>query len=190
MASNQQAGRVVRKLLRLEKGNGRWYCPNDRRNLLLAITAAFVAACGAGDAPQAAPDTVMLTAATLGEQRIIANADYLQLAPYADADPAAGEAQAQVCRACHSLEKGGPNMIGPNLYGLFGRQAGQTQGFAYSEVLAAARFVWTPRALDAWLIQPGRFLPGNRMVFPGVPDAGDRADLIAYLLTVTDADRD
>ena len=80
------------------------------------------------------------------------------------------------------------NMIGPNLFGFFGKQAGTVEGFDYSNAIVAVDFVWTPRALDAWLVQPSRFLPGNRMAFAGVGDAGNRADLIAYLLRATDDD--
>jgi len=74
-------------------------------------------------------------------------------------------------------------MIGPALYGFFGETAGTRPGFAYSAALAEADFVWTPAALNAWLAQPGRFLPGNSMVFAGILRPGDRDDLIAYLLT-------
>ena len=76
-------------------------------------------------------------------------------------------------------------MIGPSLFGFFGTTAGSRDDFHYSPVLREADFSWTPRALDAWLAQPGRFLPGNRMVFAGVHRPGDRDDLIAYLLHVT-----
>ena len=76
-------------------------------------------------------------------------------------------------------------MIGPSLHGMFGMAAGSSDTFDYSEALRDAGFIWTPRALDAWLKQPGRFLPGNRMVFAGVLDEGDRNDLIAYLLQAT-----
>ncbi len=76
-------------------------------------------------------------------------------------------------------------MIGPALFGFFGTTAGSREGFEFSPVLRDAGFVWTPRALDAWLAQPGRFLPGNRMTFAGVHRPGDRDDLIAYLLQVT-----
>ena len=57
--------------------------------------------------------------------------------------------------------------------------------YSYSDALQEADFVWTPRALDAWLAQPARFLPGNRMSFPGVSQASDRTDVIAYLLEAT-----
>ena len=76
-------------------------------------------------------------------------------------------------------------MIGPALYQFFGREVGSRSGFEYSAVMRNADFVWTPEALNAWLAQPGRFLPGNRMTFAGVPRQGDRDDLIAYLLGVT-----
>lgn len=108
--------------------------------------------------------------------------------PFSGADRTKGENLARVCRACHSLDKNGLNMIGPALYGFFGSDAGSRDGFEYSSVLSNAGFVWTPRALDAWLVQPGRFLPGNRMVFAGLSRQSDREDLIAYLLEVTTAD--
>ena len=76
-------------------------------------------------------------------------------------------------------------MVGPNLYGFFGKPAGSSDRYPYSAALQESDFVWTPRALDAWLSQPARFLPGNRMSFPGVSRASDRADVIAYLLEAT-----
>ena len=129
-----------------------------------------------------------MTAATLGEQNVLTAAEYLETGPYANADPSKGERLAMLCKACHSLEKGGPNRIGPALYGFIGTEAGTREGYEYSAVMRSADFVWTPAALDAWLVQPGRFLPGNRMTFAGVPDRQDRANLIAYLLEVTATD--
>ncbi|MGB5630702.1 MAG: hypothetical protein WBM57_15145, partial [Woeseiaceae bacterium] len=64
---------------------------------------------------------------------------------------------------------------------------GKRDGFEYSDAMRNADFVWTPEALNAWLAQPGRFLPGNRMTFAGVLQQEDRNDLIAYLLEVTAA---
>jgi cytochrome c len=80
-------------------------------------------------------------------------------------------------------------MIGPALHGFFGREVGTRSGFEYSAVMRNADFIWTPAALNAWLAQPGRFLPGNRMTFAGVQKQGDRDDMIAYLLSVTAADK-
>lgn len=152
--------------------------------LLLASTA--LAACGGGTSDDPAlPKEPELTAATLGEQNVLAPAQWLATEPYAAADRDAGERQARVCLACHSIAEGGANMIGPNLYGFFGRKAGAVEAFDYSSAIEETDFVWTPRALDAWLRQPARFMPGNRMTYPGVPKKQDRDNLIAYLLTVT-----
>ena len=165
-----------------------------RRSRLLAaaVLVTLVTACGknknneSGTAADAAP---FPTAATLGEQVVLTAAEYLETEPYASANRSKGERQAMLCKACHSLNKGGPNMIGPALYGFIGTNVGTREGFEYSAVMRNADFVWTPEAVDAWLAQPGRFLPGNRMTFAGVPDRQDRANLIAYLLEATTTDR-
>ena len=81
-------------------------------------------------------------------------------------------------------------MIGPALHGFFGKVIGVQEGFNYSDAARNADFYWTPRALDGWLAQPGTFLPGNSMAFPGVTRASDRNDLIAYLLEETVSDSD
>jgi cytochrome c len=149
--------------------------------------AVLVTACGQGsDGSPADPGKpAFLTAATLGEQQVMSIADYMAAPEYAGANQVNGERQARYCLACHSLESGGTVMVGPPLHGFFGTRAGTQEGFDYSSALRDAQFVWTPRALDAWLAQPGRFLPGNRMVFAGVPKDSDRRDLIAYLLVTT-----
>lgn len=121
----------------------------------------------------------------LGEQVVLSAEEYLATAPYSDADRPSGGRQAQICKACHSLDRDGPNMIGPALHGFFGKEVGSRSGFEYSAVMRNADFVWTPEALNAWLAQPGRFLPGNRMTFAGVLKQSDRDDLIAYLLGAT-----
>ena len=150
----------------------------------------FLVGCGErADGPHSQSKTAPLpTAATLGEQVVLSAEDYLSADPFVSANHLRGQKQAQVCRACHSLEKGGPNMIGPALFGFFGTEVGTRSGFEYSAVMRNASFVWTPEALNAWLAQPGRFLPGNRMTFAGVLKQDDRDDLIAYLLTVTSAE--
>ena len=136
-------------------------------------------------APTPQAEKPVLTAQTLGDQAITSAGDYLKMPRFAAADLRNGARQAQICRACHSLEQGGGNMVGPALYGMFGKPAGRVADFDYSNALRSANFVWTPRALDAWLAQPARFLPGNRMTFAGVMKENDRSDLIAYLLDVT-----
>lgn len=162
------------------------------RSGLLAVVALAILTAGCGrsneEAGEAADQAALTTAATLGDQVVMTTSEYLRSEPYASASPSRGERQAQWCKACHSLEKGGPHMIGPALYGFFGTEVGTRSGFEYSAVLRDADFVWTPAAVDAWLAQPGRFLPGNRMTFAGVADPDDRNDLIAYLLEVTSDD--
>lgn len=155
---------------------------------LFAAALLLVSACAEkGDKDVAGQEaaTPVLTADTLGQQTVLSVPEYLAQAPYASADPENGKRQAQVCRACHSLEAGGNHMIGPALSGFFGARAGARDGFEYSPVLRDANFIWTPRALDAWLAYPGRFLPGNRMTFAGVQKPADRDDLIAYLMRAT-----
>ena len=155
--------------------------------MLLVIALVLVTGCAEKSGGDAAKkeSTPILTADTLGQQTVAAVPEYLAQAPYAGADRANGERQAQICRACHSLGADGNNMIGPALNGFFGTRAGSRGGFEYSPVLKDANFIWTPRALDAWLAYPGRFLPGNRMTFAGVQRQSDRDDLIAYLMQAT-----
>lgn len=81
------------------------------------------------------------------------------------------------CGGCHSLDA---NRIGPAHRGVYGRRAGSVADFDYSSALRAAAFVWDARMLDAWLADPQALVPGQRMGY-AVPDARDRADIIAYL---------
>ena len=153
--------------------------------ILMVVTGALqVAACGQGKESVEAP-VPSLTAASLGKQQVRSASEWLAEEPYASADRKLGESKAAVCRACHTLGPGGANMLGPNLYEFFGRQAASVETFQYSSALANTNFVWTPRALDAWLRQPADFLPGNRMSYPGLPAKRDRDALIAYLLEIT-----
>ena len=93
-------------------------------------------------------------------------------------DAGAGRALYQArCTACHSLDYNG---VGPAHRGVFGRAAAQAPGFAYSEALKSARVTWNEDTLDRWLADPEKVAPGQRMGV-NVPEAKDRADLIAYL---------
>ena len=76
-------------------------------------------------------------------------------------------------------------MTGPNLYGVFGREAGDKDGYNYSTALREAGFTWDAERLDHWLENPREFLRGNKMSFPGIADATDRRDLIAFLKVET-----
>ena len=87
-----------------------------------------------------------------------------------------------VCKGCHDLEAGVPHKVGPNLHGMFGRRAGTSEGFRYSEALAQSGIVWTPETLDSFLRQPGATVRGNGMAFAGIANHADRASLIAWML--------
>lgn len=162
------------------------------RVITMLSAAGLSVACGergADSTPGAgSPAPSVLTAESLGEQHVVSNAEHLVSEEFASADTAWGERLAMQCRACHALEAGGADMIGPALHGFFGKPAGSRAGFAYSPALSGTGFVWTPRALDAWLAQPADFLPGNRMIYAGLSKADDRRAVIAYLLSATDDD--
>ena len=105
----------------------------------------------------------------------------------AKADAAKGETTAAICKACHAFEAGAPSPIGPNLHNVVGRKIASVEGFNYSPALKAhAGEVWTYEHLDAMIHKPADFAPGTLMAFPGLPDAQQRADVIAFLRTKTD----
>jgi cytochrome c len=96
-----------------------------------------------------------------------------------------GRAATRVCAACHSFEQGGPNRVGPNLWGVVGRKIGSHPGFAYSKAVASHPGAWTYTELDQYLASPARAVPGNKMAFAGIRNAQDRANVIAYLGTLS-----
>ena len=159
------------------------------RLLLLSAAACTCVACD-GSKPGSAlqegeSEPAYLTAETLGEQVVLPTADYLELPRYRDANLEYGNSLVSQCRTCHGFERGAAG-LGPSLFGVFGRKAGSVDGYPYSPALADASFYWTPRALDAWLARPGRFLPGNSMAYAGLPNREDRDALIGSLLRLTE----
>lgn len=88
------------------------------------------------------------------------------------------------CAICHTNAKGEGNKIGPNLFGVVCRKAGTAPDFSYSAAMKGAGFVWTNEKLDAYVASPQHVVPGNKMPFAGLPSAGQRADLVAYLDTL------
>ena len=102
----------------------------------------------------------------------------------ARASPERGEEVFLVCRACHVIDKGAPHTIGPNLRGVIGREVASAKGYdRYTPGMSSygGGEAWSPERLDRYLRQPMVEVQGTTMVFPGVPDARDRADLIAWL---------
>src|SRR5579864_1313535 len=99
----------------------------------------------------------------------------------ASANSDAGQNAMKQCATCHSWTKGGPNKIGPNLYGVVDRDIAKEPGFSYSNALEKKGGKWTFDDLYQWLKNPRAFAPGNKMGFAGVRDPKERADIIAYL---------
>lgn len=87
------------------------------------------------------------------------------------------------CAECHSLKEG-KDKKGPSLFGTAGKPAGGRPGFLYSEPLRSSGLVWTPEVLDAYIAAPRKKIPGGWMKFDGLPDAAERAALVAYLAQV------
>jgi cytochrome c len=100
------------------------------------------------------------------------------LAALAAGDPKAGEAVYSRCLACHSLEV---NRTGPKHCGVVGRRAGSVPGYDYSPAMKRSKLVWNENTLERFLADPLGTVPGTTMTYAGVPDAKERADLIAYL---------
>jgi cytochrome c len=168
-----------------------------RTTLLSAIALASlvtVSACGGGAgadgaAPAAEETTAAAEAAPAAEEA----------APAAEATPAAADAAGAtasfagmttdvkagekifaLCKSCHVLEEG-VNRVGPSLYNVVGRKSGSVAGFSYSEANKNSGVTWTTDVLYEYLEDPKGFMPGTKMAFPGVKDAQDRANLVAYL---------
>jgi cytochrome c len=98
----------------------------------------------------------------------------------------AGETSAKKCATCHTFTKGGPNRVGPNLWGIVNRPKASEAGFNYSAALKAKGGNWTIDDLNQFIINPKGFIPGTLMSFAGVSKGSERADVIAYLNTLSD----
>lgn len=174
-----------------------------RISFVLATASVFgLAGCGGGGQPpatQSAPPPAEPPAAAAPAPAETAAPAAEGAAPAADAaaaPAAAGDLAAMIaaadvakgktlflqCRACHSLNpESEPGKIGPTLYGVIGRAAGSVPGFAYSDAVAKSGKTWSVEDINHWIEKPSEFLPGNKMVFIGLKNPQDRANVIAYI---------
>lgn len=161
------------------------------RGLFLLWLCVSLAACGGPEEvassaePPATADDVTPAAA---EQAAPTGPADLSLAGLKDADYMAGKRAFQGrCSACHTLAEDSANIAGPNLWGVFDRQAGSLEEFTYSDTLIDADFEWSPAQLDAWLADPKGYLPGNIMGIPEPVPAADRPNILNFMLIETGA---
>jgi cytochrome c len=104
----------------------------------------------------------------------------------AKADAAAGQKIAKKCASCHTFEKGGPNKIGPNLWDVVGRKHAGHEGFSYSSVMQSMAGNWDYESLNKFIYSPKTYAKGTKMTFAGLKDDKERADVIAFLRTLSD----
>jgi cytochrome c len=101
---------------------------------------------------------------------------------HAEGDAKRGQKLYDECIACHAPERGAQQGVGPSLFGVIGRKAGDNNDFRFSPALKRSGIVWSERELDAYIADPQKKIPANRMPYSGMSDARDRSDLLAYIL--------
>lgn len=152
------------------------------RFAMVALGLALAACSGEPASQAAAPVPAAAGAGTAVAEVPSPPADPELAAMIAGADLNRGKVQYFQCRACHSLAaEGEPGKVGPTLHGVIGRRAGSVPGYSYSDAVAKSGITWTVEQIDKWLERPSDFLPGNKMVFVGIKNRQDRANIIAYI---------
>jgi cytochrome c len=133
--------------------------------LSLIAAASLLTACGKSQTASSSGESAAAPAAAPAEptpeqaKALIATLP----APYNAADLDNGKHKFAQCRSCHTTAEGGPNMTGPNLWGIFGRKAGSLDNFSYSDGLKAAGWTWDAEHLDKWIADPRADIPGTKM---------------------------
>lgn len=166
-----------------------------RGGAAVAIFALLAALAGCGGSKESAPpaaakaepasggETAAATQAQATIENAAAGAEASEPAAASGPDPVRGKRVFAKCAVCHATDEG-RNGAGPSLFKVVGANAGHAAGFRYSDAMASSGIVWTEETLSQYLENPAKFVPGNIMAFPGLPSETDRADLIAYLLSV------
>ena len=101
------------------------------------------------------------------------------VAAFAQGDPEKGEKTFRKCKSCHALEVG-KNKVGPTLYDIYGSVAGKVKGFKYSKAMASSDIIWEEEALNGFLENPKKYLPGTKMSFSGLKKKSQRENVVAY----------
>lgn len=99
-------------------------------------------------------------------------------------DPEKGATIFRRCATCHSVQEGGPNKVGPGLFGIIGRKVASLSGYMYSMAMESANFVWTEDKLISFLAHPQQVLPGTKMPFSGLSNVEDASNIVAYLASL------
>ncbi len=146
------------------------------RGLVIAVSLGGLTGCGpsGGGSAQAPAPGLEPSAA---DKALLAQLP----APYSTADLDNGRLHFNLCRACHTIIQGAPNMTGPNLYGVFSRRVASVPDYGYSAALKAKDWIWDTDHLNGWLRDPQAYVPGTKMGFYGLHNDKDRIDTIAYL---------
>lgn len=167
--------------------------PAPEANKVLQVNTTTFAPVAGAEAPAAAPAAAEAAAGTAAPAAPAAAAPAAAALPpvgplLAAADPEAGKTLARrLCATCHTFDQGGRNGAGPNLWNVVGGPHGHAEGFNYSPVIKGMHDqVWSYEELNRWLASPRDYATGNRMAFAGLRDPKQRADVIAYLRSLSE----
>jgi cytochrome c len=119
----------------------------------------------------------------IGLSAILASA-FLAAPAHASGDASKGQSLFVRCAVCHTAQRGAPNRMGPNLFGIVGRKAGTLAGYSYSSAMAKSGIVWSADTLPHYLMGPSSVVPGTKMAFAGLSNSQQANDMAAYLATL------